>query len=77
MDASFTLVIFTIQRWADLMRLRWIIVLALLAGFFGWKYFDDDKKEFELKRAIDFKGVVERMKEKKRLEQLERAKSKD
>ena len=59
------------------MRLRWIFVLALLAAFFGWKYIDGDKKGFEIKRAIDFKGVVERMKEKKRLEQLERAKSKD
>ena len=59
------------------MRLRWIIVLALLAGFFGWKYIDYDKKGFEIKRAIDFKGVVERMKEQKRLERLERGKSKD
>ena len=45
------------------MRLRWIFVLALLAAFFGWKYIDDDKKGFEIKRTIDFKGVVERMKE--------------
>ena len=59
------------------MRLRWIFVLALLAAFFGWKYLDDDKKGFEIKRTIDFKRFVERMKEKKRLEQLERAKSKD
>ena len=58
------------------MRLRWIFLLALLAAFFGWKYLDADKKEFEIKRAIDFKGVVERMKEKKRLEQHERAKTK-
>ena len=41
------------------------------------RIFDDDPKEFEIKRTIDFKGGVERMKEKKRLEQLERAKSKD
>ena len=59
------------------MRVRWIFVMALLATIFFWKYVDDDKKGFEIKRAIDFKGVVERMKEKKRLEQLERAKSKD
>ena len=64
------------------MRFRWIYVWALfIATFIGWKYmdriFDDDPKEFEIKRAIDFKGIVERMKEKKRLEQLERAKSKD
>ena len=59
------------------MPLRWIIALALLAGIFGWKYINDDKKGFEIKRAIDFKGVVERMKEKKSLEQLARAKSKD
>ena len=57
------------------MRLRWIFVLALLTAFFSWKYLDDDKKGFEIKRAIDFKGIVERMKEKKRLEQLERVKS--
>ena len=59
------------------MRLRWIFVLALLAALFVWKFMDDDTKGFKIKRAIDFKGVVERMKEKKRLEQLERAKSKD
>ena len=59
------------------MRLGWIFVLALLAALFAWKFMDDDTKEFKIKRAIDFKGVVERMKEKKRLEQLERAKSKD
>ena len=59
------------------MRLRWIFVLALLAAFFGWKYINDGKEGFEIKRTIDFKGVVERMKEKNRLEQLERAKSKD
>ena len=41
------------------------------------RIFDDDPKGFELKRAIDFKGVVERMKEKKRLEELKRGKSKD
>ena len=70
-----------ILGWADLMRFRWIFVWALLAAFIGWKYmdriFDDDPKGIELKRSIDFKGVVERMKEKKRLEQLERVKSKD
>ena len=63
------------------MRFRWIYVWALLAAFISWKYMDriidDDPKGIELKRTIDFKGVVERMKEKKRLEQLERAKSKD
>ena len=59
------------------MRVRWIFVLALLTAFFGWKYINDDKKGFEIKRSIDFKGVVERMKEKKRLEHLERAESKD
>ena len=59
------------------MPLRWIIALALLAGIFGWKYINDDKKGFEIKRAIDFKGVVERMKEKKRLERLEGTNSKD
>ena len=59
------------------MRVRWIFVLALLTAFFGWKYINDDKKGFEIKRAIDFKGVVERMKEKKRLKQLERAKFTD
>ena len=59
------------------MRVRWIFVLALLTAFFGWKYINNDKKGFEIKRAIDFKGVVERMKEKKRLKQLERAKFTD
>ena len=63
------------------MRFRWIYVWILLAVLLGWKYmdriFDSDPQEIELKRPIDFKGVVERMKEKKRLEQLERAKSKD
>ena len=59
------------------MRLRWIFVLALLAAFFGWKYIDDDKKGFEIKRTIDFKRVVERMKEKKRLEELDWSKPKD
>ena len=59
------------------MRLRWMFVLVLLAAFFGWKYISDDKKGFQIKRAIDFKGVVQRMKEKKRLELLERAKPND
>jgi hypothetical protein len=44
------------------MRLRWIFVLALLAAFFGWKYIDDDKKGFEIKRTIYFNGVVELIK---------------
>ena len=60
------------------MRFRWIYVWVLLAVFMGWKYmdriFDGDLHGIELKRSIDFKGIVERMKEKKRLEQLERAK---
>ena len=51
--------------------------IGFTSSIFCWKYIDDDKKGFEIKRAIDFKGIVERMKEKKRLEQLERAKSKD
>ena len=46
------------------MRLRWIFVLALLAAFFFWKYLNYDKKGFKVKSTIDFKGVVERMKEK-------------
>ena len=41
------------------------------------RIFDDDPKGIELKRTIDFKGVVERMKEKKRLEELDRSKPKD
>ena len=41
------------------------------------RIFDDDPKGFELKRSIDFKGIVERMKEKKRLEERERSKPKD
>ena len=49
--------------------------------FVGWKIipplFDDDSKGFELKRSIDFKGIVERMKEKKRLEERERSKPND
>ena len=55
------------------MRFRWIYVWALLAAFIGWKYmdriFDGDLHGIELKRSIDFKGIVERMKEKKRLEE--------
>ena len=46
------------------MRLQWVLVLALLAVFFGWKYVSNGQKGFEVKRTIDFKGVVERMKEK-------------
>ena len=49
--------------------------------FVGWKIipplFDDDSKGIELKRSIDFKGIVDRMKEKKRLEKRERSKLKD
>jgi len=63
------------------MRFRWIYVWVLLAVFMGWKIipplFDDDPKGFELKRSIDFKGIVERMKEIKRLEERERSKPKD
>ena len=46
------------------MSLKWIIIIALLAVFIGWKYIDDDQNGFKVKRTIDFKGVVERMKEK-------------
>ena len=46
------------------MSLKWIIVMALLAAFIGWKFQDDDQNGFNVKRTIDFKGVVERMKEK-------------
>ena len=51
--------------------------MALLAVLLGWKYIDDDKNGFEIKRAIDFKGVVDRMNKKKRLEKLEQSKSKE
>ena len=46
------------------MRLRWIIVLVILAALFSWKYINNDKNGFVVKRTIDLKGVVERMKEK-------------
>ena len=55
------------------MRFRWIYVWVLLAVFMGWKYmdriFEPNPQGIELKRSIDFKGIVERMKEKKRLEE--------
>ena len=38
------------------------------------RIFDGDLHGIELKRSIDFKGIVERMKEKKRLEERERSK---
>ena len=69
--------------WASkVMRFRWICVSVLLAVFMGWKLysdgmFDDVPKGIEIKRAIDFKGIVERMQEKKRLEERERSKTKD
>ena len=47
------------------MSLKWIIVMALLAAFIGWKYLNDDQNGFKVKRTIDFEGIVERMKEKR------------